>query len=79
MNNLGYSDLQIQKYLKCEQMSTAEAIAVYSYRTRMAIYSDDYKFQGDVTTCPLCHLHLDVQNLSFQCKEVKKNIQIGGK
>ena len=60
-------------------MSTAEAMAVYSYRTRMAIYSDNYKGQGDVITCPLCHLHLDVQNLSFQCTEVKKNIQIGGK
>ena len=67
MNNLWYSDLQIQKYLKCEQMSTAEAMAVYSYHTRMAIYSDNYKGQGEVITCPLCHLHLDVQNLSFQC------------
>ena len=58
-------------------MSKAEAMAVYSYRTRMAIYSDNYKGQGDVITCPLCHLHF--QKLSFQCPEVKKNIQIGGK
>ena len=79
MTNLWYTDLKMQDYLKCDEMNPAQAMSVYSYRTRMAVYSDNYKGQGGVGTCPLCHLHLDVQSLSFQCIEVRKNVKICGK
>ena len=63
MNNLFYSALDMQDYLKAGHLTTEEAQAVYSYRTRMSEYRDNFKGQGGPIICPLCQIHLDVQNL----------------
>ena len=79
MKNIWYSELKMQDYLKCDKITVEQAQAVYSYRTRMAMYSDNYKGTVGVTVCPLCGVHLDVQNLSFQCQKIKANVKISSK
>ena len=76
MSNLFYTQLKMQDYLKCETLTVTEAQIVYSFRTRMAAFSNNYKGSTGVTTCPLCKKHLDVQSLSFQCQKIKENIKI---
>ena len=79
MENLWYPELKMQEYLKCDKISTAEAKAVFSYRTRMANYSNNYRGLGGLSPCPLCYLHLDVQSLGFQCSNILENVKILGK
>ena len=78
MKQLCYSRLKIQDYLKCDKLDTWEAKAVFNYRTRMAKYRDNYKGQRGQAPCPLCNLHLDVQNLCFQCPSVRENVKLKG-
>ena len=61
----------MQEYLKCDNINTAEDKALFSYRSRMANYNNNYK--------GLCHLHLDVQSLVFKCSTILENVQILGK
>ena len=78
--NLFYPELKIQNYLKLEKLSVEQAKTVFSFRCRMAQYSENYRNQSEVSTCPLCQLHLDNQPMSFKnCATIKENIQIKGK
>ena len=52
---------------------------MFSYRTRMALYSNNFKGSSGVSTCPLCQLHLDIQSLCFQCPKIRENVKIVGK
>ena len=79
MDQLWYSRLLMQEYLKCDKLDSWEAKAVFNYRTRMAKYRDNYKGQRGQAPCPLCNLHLDVQNLCFQCPRVRENVKLKGK
>ena len=69
--NLWYSDLEIQEYLKLETMSANEVKTVFSYRTRSALYSDNYRGSDGLSPCPLCLLHLDCQAMAFQCSVIR--------
>ena len=74
---LWYADLSMQEYLKLETMSAFQAKTVFSYRTRSAQYSDNYRGSpSGLSPCPLCLLHLDCQALAFQCSVVKENVKI---
>ena len=79
MDQLWYSRLLMQEYLKCDKLDSWEAKAVFNYRTRMAKYRDNYKGQRGQAPCPLCNLHLDFQNLCFQCPSVRENVKLKGK
>ena len=74
--NLWYSDLEIQEYLKLETMSANEAKTVFSYRTRSALYSDNYRGSDGLSPCPLCLLHLDCQAMAFQCPAIRGETKI---
>ena len=50
LGDLWYADLSMQEYLKLETMSAFEAKTVFSYRTRSAQYSDNYR--GSPVGCP---------------------------
>ena len=77
MRDLWYADLGMQEYLKLETMSACEAKTVFSYRTRSAQYSDNYRGSpSGLSPCPLCLLHLDCQALAFQCSVIKENVEI---
>ena len=69
----------MQEYLKSNKFSTSEAKAVFSWRTRMVDFNENYKTSYGHIPCPLCHLHLDSQVMAFQCPEIKANINIIGK
>ena len=51
---------------------------MFSYRTRMANYSENYKGLGGPSLCSLCQNHIDKQELSYQCPLVRENIKIIG-
>ena len=72
LKNLWYSDLEIQEYLKLETMSANEAKTVFSYRTRSALYSDNYRGSDGLSPCPLCLLHLDCHAMAFQFSVIRR-------
>ena len=76
LDNLFYSELSMQEYLKLNSMTSYEAKTVFSYRVRAAKYSDNYRGPSGLQPCPLCHLHLDCQPLAFQCPVTKENMKV---
>ena len=45
----------------------------------MAEFGENYRGGRSQVMCPLCHLHLDNQELSYQCSEIRSEIKIIGK
>lgn len=68
MENLHYTELKLQNYLKDSKIPVAEAKNLFRFRTRVA------KFKA----CPLCFVQPDTQQHSVECVVVKTNIQIEG-
>ena len=72
-----YTDLKMQDYLSLNKFSTSEVKAVFSWRTRMAYFNENFKSSYGHIPCPLCHLHLDSQVMAFKWPELKAyNIKI---
>ena len=44
----------------------------------MERFGEHFRGGAGPVPCPLCHLHLDNQEMSFQCTEIKKEIEIKG-
>ena len=78
LDNLFYKNLSIQNYLYDEKISYSQALSIFSFRTRMAKFSENYPGKEGVKTCPLCQNHFDLQKFSFQCQKMKENIEIKG-
>ena len=72
LDDLFYSKLEMQKYLKSNQFSTAQARSVFSFRTRMSNFKENFQGNNGHNPCPLCYLHLDSQALVFQCPIIKQ-------
>ena len=74
MDDLMYSELKIQKYLKDDIIQVNEAKNVYRYRVKVANFKTNFgdKFQNK--GCPFCFVTLDTQSHAMQCLEVKKEI-----
>ena len=66
------------KYLDNEDISYSEAQLIFSYRTRMSNFAENFRGQGGPTICPLCESHVDSQKWSFSCKTLKENVNIQG-
>jgi hypothetical protein len=47
---------------------------LYSSKANPKLHS-----RGHNQPCPICKIHLDGQKLSFQCPEVKTNVDIAGR
>ena len=77
MQNLFYTKLELQKYLT--EMAPEDAKTMFSYRVRMAKYSENFRNQGGPKLCPACNTHLDNQKLSFTCPEIAPRLACGGK
>ena len=73
MKDLKYEKLQIQEYLT--KLDVYLAKTMFRFRVRMARFSGNYKGKGPPDACPLCDLHSDEQQLSFQCPEVTMMIE----
>ena len=76
LKDLWYCELKLQDYLKLETMTAFEAKTVFSYRTRAAQYSDNYRGTNGLSPCPLCLLHLDCQAMAFQCQVIRESVHI---
>ena len=76
MKDLWYAELGLQNYLKLEQITAFEAKTLFSYRTRSAKFSDNFRGSSGLSPCPLCLMHLDCQSLAFQCPVIRENVQI---
>ena len=74
MKNLEYETLELQPYLK--KLDANLAINVVRFRLKMAPFSENFKGQGPLKPCPLCGVHLDTQAMSFQCGNVRREVQI---
>ena len=74
LENMFYSNLKLQNYLK--ELNKFEGQTMFSYRTRMSNYGQNYSGNGMPTICPLCHSHIDSQKWSYQCSRIKQNVTI---
>ena len=79
MKGLFYSEVKIQSYLSENTLTADQSRTVFSYRTRMAQYGENYQNNNGHTMCPLCLTHLDSQAFSFSCPMIVKNVPLTGK
>ena len=78
LDDLFYTELKLQAYLKLTNMSSFEAKLIFSYRTRSAPYKENYRGKDGHSPCPMCLVHLDCQPLALQCPTIRENINIEG-
>ena len=74
MDNIKYSKLKMQSYLKSSNISMKEALALFKLRTRMAEFGENFRAGADAVLCPLSLDDLDNQSHMFKCKLIKEEI-----
>ena len=79
MDDLIYSELKMQNYLKTEDIPVNEAKNLFQYRTKSANFKDNFGDRYENKGCPLCTVQLDTQVHSVQCEIVKDEIPIEGR
>ena len=60
-----------------EKINPDDARMIFSYRTRMANFSEHLWGPAGPKLCPLCSTHLDNQQMAFICPVVKPNLSTG--
>ena len=75
MDNVFYTKLQMQGYLKAKDITPEDAKMVFSYRTRMADYTENFRGPAGPKQCPMCQTHLDNQPGAFQCPLIKPHLE----
>ena len=79
LNNLCYTKLELQNYLKLEILNATEAQTLFRYRVRMANYGENFRGKANEILCPLCYTHLDSQKMCFEnCPVLRQNIKLSG-
>ena len=51
---------------------------IFRYRTRMERYGENFHAGKAFAICPLCKLHIDSQDLCFQCPVIKEELKVEG-
>ena len=74
MENLQYTEIKMQEYMKSKNIKLKEALNIFQARTRMAKFGENYRAGADYVMCPLCSEDLDNLKHSFQCKILKREI-----
>ena len=74
MMNLDYASIEMQEYLKDQELTPAQAKIVFKFRTRMENFSDNFRGGQPTKACPVCNSSPDTQAHSFECPIVKKNV-----
>ena len=72
MKNLTYRELKMQSYLSSEEIETSEKNTISMFRTRMERFGENFRGSQGPILCPLCQTHLDNQEMSYQCLEIRK-------
>ena len=78
MDDLVYTDLEMQDYLVSGELSTEQKRIIFHYRTRMALYSENYKQNEVAKPCQICRMHTDSQAHSVVCNETMKLVKTRG-
>ena len=78
MENLRYSSLKMQSYFSRDDIQPSEKKTIFKYRTRMERFGENFRGPNGPVCCPLCHTHLDNQQMSYQCPEIKQEVEIKG-
>ena len=79
LDKLNYKELKMQDYLLSEELKPNQKKLLFKYRTRMAEYGENYRAGRTQVMCPLCKLHLDNQEMSYQCEAIKAEITVTGR
>ena len=79
MDNLTYTELKMQKYLKSDKIPVQEAQNLFRFRVGVAQFKANFGDRYPNKVCPLCTLNLDTQVHSVQCEGVKEKVTINGK
>ena len=79
LDDLVYTGLKMQSYLKSEEIPVLEAKNLFKYRTRSAHFKANYGDRYENKGCPLCTVQLDTQTHSVQCEIMKGKISIEGR
>ena len=79
MDNLMYTEIKLQNYLKSKKIPVSEAKNLFRYRVRTANFKENFKGKYINMTCPFCFLQVDTQVHSVECPKVKELIKIEGK
>ena len=74
LENVNYTEMKMQKYLFDSDLAYTDKKVVFLFRTRMAMFGENYRAGRSLTTCPLCNLHMDSQALILQCPEIKRDL-----
>ena len=78
MENIHYTEIKMQDYMKSENLKLNEALNIFKIRTRMAKFGENFRAGADFILCPLCSEDLDNLKHSFQCKIIRREIEIQG-
>ena len=78
LDNLVYSELRLQNYLKSDDIPVYEAKNLYKYRVKVAEFKENFGQKFDNKLCPLCGIHMDTQTHAVQCVKVKEIVPVEG-
>ena len=76
MKTIAYDDFQLQPYLVREDISKEQKIVYFSWRTKMALFGENFRGGRSKVLCPLCKKHEDSQERSFECTDLKYKLNI---
>ena len=78
MDNLVYTELQIQDYLLDEGISTEQKRNIFKFRTMMADFAGNFSSSDNPQPCKMCFFHRDCQSHAVNCHETMKNVTAKG-
>ena len=78
MDDLCYTELKLQKYLKSDRIPVREAKNLYRYRVKVANFKANFGERYQSKGCPFCFVHLDTQPHAMQCVNVKDLVNTEG-
>ena len=68
----------MQTYLTDKQVTIHQKKMLFKCCVRMEKFGENYRAGRSQVSCPLCHVHLDNQEMAFQCSEITKELTIRG-
>ena len=51
---------------------------MFKYRTRMAKYGENFRGPSSQVMCPLCQMHEDSQDKSYECPVIRQDVKVTG-
>ena len=78
LDNLVYTELRLQKYLKTDDIPVHEAKNLFRYSVKVADFKENYGNRYEDKVCPLCSILMDTQTHSVQCVTVKESVSVKG-